>query len=423
MHYDSTIRMSERYSFFALARHAVNGKRPWARALLRPTLKKAYDAVIVGGGGHGLATAYFLAKEHGMKNVAVLERGAIGQGNSGRNTQVVRSDYFHLVSSKFFDRSLRLYEGLSRELNYNIMLSQRGKVTLVHSPHEMEIARRAVNAIRLNGVDADILTTRELARLEPMLNLDCRYPIEGAAVQWRGGIARHDAVVWGFARAAGGLGVDIVQGCEVTGFKITGDRVQGVATTQGAVAAPRVMMAVAGHTSELARKAGFQLPIQSTCLQAMVTEPVKPLIDSVLVSAAIHVYLSQTGRGEIVIGGGADVYNSYAQRGGLPVLEANSRAAVELFPCLGRLRVMRQWAGTVDITPDTSPIMGTTPVEGLYISAGWGTGGYKAIPAGGETKAWTLANGQPHELIRAFGVERFATGALVDEGAASGVAH
>jgi sarcosine oxidase subunit beta len=392
MHYDSTIRMSERYSFFALARHAVNGKRPWARALLRPTLKKAYDAVIVGGGGHGLATAYFLAKEHGMKNVAVLERGAIGQGNSGRNTQVVRSDYFHLVSSKFFDRSLRLYEGLSRELNYNIMLSQRGKVTLVHSPHEMEIARRAVNAIRLNGVDADILTTRELARLEPMLNLDCRYPIEGAAVQWRGGIARHDAVVWGFARAAGGLGVDIVQGCEVTGFKITGDRVQGVATTQGAVAAPRVMMAVAGHTSELARKAGFQLPIQ-------------------------------TGRGEIVIGGGADVYNSYAQRGGLPVLEANSRAAVELFPCLGRLRVMRQWAGTVDITPDTSPIMGTTPVEGLYISAGWGTGGYKAIPAGGETMAWTLANGQPHELIRAFGVERFATGALVDEGAASGVAH
>src|SRR5262245_17675856 len=423
MHYDSTIRMSERYSFFALARHASNGKLTWARARLRPTLRKAYDAVIIGGGGHGLATAYFLAKQHGMKNIAVLERGAIGQGNSGRNTQVVRSDYFHLVSSKFFDRSLRLYEGLSRELNYNIMLSQRGKVSLVHSPHEMEVARRTVNAIRLNGVDADILTTRELARLEPMLNLDCRHPIEGAAVLWRGGISRHDAVVWGFARAAGSLGVDIVQGCEVTGFAIAGGRVRGVATTQGAIAAPRVLMAVAGHSSELARKAGLALPIQTTCLQAMVTEPVKPIIDSVLVSAAVHVYVSQTGRGEVVIGGGADVFSSYAQRGGIPVLESNAQAAVELFPCLGRLRVMRQWAGTVDITPDTSPIMGTTPIEGLYISAGWGTGGYKAIPAGGETMAWTLANGQPHDLIRAFGLERFASGSLVDEGAASGVAH
>jgi sarcosine oxidase subunit beta len=423
MLYDSTIHMSERYSFFALARHAVNGRRPWARALLRPTLRKAYDAVIVGGGGHGLATAYFLAKQHGMRNVAVLERGAIGQGNSGRNTQVVRSDYFHLASSRFFERSLKLYEGLSRELNYNIMLSQRGKVSLVHSPHEMEIARRTVNAIRLNGVDAEIIGLRELAKLEPMLDLRCRYPIEGAAVQWRGGISRHDAVVWGFARAAGALGVDIVQGCEVTGFTIEGGRVRGVLTTQGPVAAPRVLMAVAGHSSELARKAGIRLPVHSTCLQAMVTEPVKPLIDSVLVSAAIHVYVSQTGRGEVVIGGGADVFNSYAQRGGLPVFEANAQAAVELFPCLSRLRVMRQWAGIADITPDTSPIMGTTPVEGLFISAGWGTGGYKAIPAGGETMAWTLANGQPHELIRPFGLDRFAAGALVDEGAASGVAH
>jgi sarcosine oxidase subunit beta len=423
MHYDSTNRMSERYSFFALARHAVNGKRPWARALLRPTLRKAYDAVIVGGGGHGLATAYFLAKEHGMTSVAVLERGAIGQGNSGRNTQVVRSDYFHLASSKFFERSLKLYEGLSRELNYNIMLSQRGKVSLVHSPHEMELARRSVNAIRLNGVDAEIIGVRELRKLEPMLNVGCRYPIEGAAVQWRGGISRHDAVVWGFARAAGALGVDIVQGCEVTGFAIAGGRVRGVETTQGHVAAPRVMMAVAGHSSELARKAGLRLPVQSACLQAMVTEPVKPLIDSVLASAAIHVYISQTGRGEIVIGGGTDVYNSYAQRGGLTAFEANAQAAVELFPCLSRLRVMRQWAGIADITPDTSPILGVTPVDGLFISAGWGTGGYKAIPAGGETMAWTLANGQPHELIRPFGLDRFAAGALVDEGAASGVAH
>jgi sarcosine oxidase subunit beta len=379
--------------------------------------------VIVGGGGHGLATAYFLAKEHGMADIAVLESGAIGQGNSGRNTQVVRSDYYHLVSSKFFERSLKLYECLSRELNYNIMLSQRGKVSLAHSPHELEILRRTVNAIRLNGVDSEIIGRRELASLEPMLNLDSRYPIEGAAVQWRGGISRHDAVVWAFARAAGKLGVDIVQGCEVTGFTISGGRVQGVQTTQGPVAAPRVLMAVAGHSSELARKAGLRLPIHSTCLQAMVTEPVKPLIDSVLVSAAIHVYVSQTGRGEVVIGGGADVFSSYAQRGGLPVFEANAQAAVELFPCLSRLRVMRQWAGTVDISPDTSPIMGPTPIAGLYVSAGWGTGGYKAIPAGGETMAYTLARDEPHPLIRSFGLDRFASGALVDEGAASGVAH
>ncbi|MEX0733908.1 MAG: sarcosine oxidase subunit beta family protein [Steroidobacteraceae bacterium] len=413
----------QRYSFFALARHAVNGNRDWPRVLRQPALRKSYDAIIVGGGGHGLAAAYFLAKNHGMRNIAVLERGAIGQGNSGRNTQVVRSDYYHLVSSKFFDRSLRLYEGLSRELNYNIMLSQRGKVSLVHSPHEMEILRRTVNAIRMNGVDAEMLTVAELRKLEPMLDIDCRYPVEGAAVQWRGGISRHDAVVWAFARAAGALGVDIVQGCEVTGFTIESGRVTGVETTQGAVAAPSVCIAVAGHSSVLARKAGLELPLQSLCLQAMVTEPVKPLIDTVVMSAAIHVYLSQTSRGEVVIGGGADVFCSYAQRGGLPVLEANAQAAVELFPCLSRLRVLRQWAGIVDISPDTSPIMGLTPVEGLFISAGWGTGGYKAIPAGGETMAWTIANGRPHELIASFGLDRFAAGALVDEGAASGVAH
>jgi sarcosine oxidase subunit beta len=414
--------MSERYSFFALARHAVNGK-PWPRSLHRPTLKPAYDAVIVGGGGHGLATAYFLAKEHGMKNVAVLERGAIGQGNSGRNTQVVRSDYYHLESSRFFDRSLALYEGLSRELNFNVMLSRRGKVSLAHSPHEMEVLRRTVNAIRMNGVDSELLAPRELAKLEPMLNLRARYPVEGAAVQWRGGIARHDAVVWAFARAAGALGVDIVQDCEVTGFAIVGGRVRGVETTQGPVAAPRVLIAVAGHSSVLAAKAGLRLPVVSYALQAMVTEPVKPLINTVMLSPAIHAYVSQTARGEVVIGGGADAYNSYAQRGGLPVFEANAQAAVELFPCLSRLRVMRQWAGTVDITPDTSPVMGLTPVEGLFITGGWGTGGFKAIPAGGETMAWTIANGQPHELIRGFGLDRFAAGALVDEGAASGVAH
>jgi len=412
-----------RYSFPALALHALRGHQHWPRVLRRAEPKPAYDAVIVGGGGHGLATAYFLAKEHGMRRIAVLEKGAIGQGNSGRNTQVIRSDYFHLVSSKFFERSLRLYEDLSRELNYNVMLSQRGKISLAHSPHEMEILRRATNAIRMNGVDAEMLSVDDLRRIEPALNTACRFPVEGGSVQWRGGISRHDAVVWAFARAVSRLGVDIVQGCEVTGFCLEQGRVTGVETSRGRIATPKVCIAVAGHSSELARKAGIRLPINSLTLQAMVTEPVKPILNHVLLSAPIHVYLSQSDRGEIVIGGGADTYHSYAQRGGLPVLESNAQAAVELFPALGRLRVMRQWAGIVDISPDTSPVMGLTSVRGLYVSAGWGTGGYKAIPVGGETMAWTIANNRPHELITAFGLDRFVSGALVDEGAASGVAH
>jgi sarcosine oxidase subunit beta len=287
----------------------------------------------------------------------------------------------------------------------------------------MEIQRRTINAIRMNGVDAEMLSVEDLRKLEPALNLNCRFPIEGGSVQWRGGIARHDAVVWAFARAAGALGVDIAQGCEVTGFLLENGRVTGVETNRGRIAAPRVCMAVAGHSSVLARKAGVSLPIKSMALQAMVTEPVKPMLNHVLMSAVVHVYVSQSDRGEVVIGGGADIYHSYAQRGGLPVMEANAQAAIELYPTLGRLRVMRQWAGIVDISPDTSPVMGLTPVPGLYLSAGWGTGGYKAIPAGGETMAWTIANDRPHELITEFGLGRFATGALVDEGAASGVAH
>jgi sarcosine oxidase subunit beta len=412
-----------RYSFPALALHALRGHKRWPRALRSADPKPAYDALIIGGGGHGLATAYFLAKQQGMRRIAVLEKGAIGHGNSGRNTQVVRSDYYHLPSSKFFERSLQLYEGLSRELNYNIMLSQRGKINLAHSPHELEMQRRTVNAIRMNGVDSEMLSAEDIRRLEPELKFNGRYPIEGGSVQWRAGLARHDAVVWAFARAAGALGVDIVQGCEVTGFQLENGRVTGVETTRGRVTAPRVCIAVAGHSSVLAKMAGISLPINSMALQAMVTEPVKPMLHHVLISALVHVYISQSDRGEIVIGGGADIHHSYAQRGGLPVLEANAQAAVELYPALGRLRVMRQWAGTVDITPDTSPVMGLTPVQGLYVSAGWGTGGYKAIPAGGETMAWTIANDRPHELITAFGLGRFATGALVDEGAASGVAH
>ena len=385
----------------------------------RPT----YDIVIVGGGGHGLATAYFLARQHGIRNVAVLERTAIGHGNSGRNTQVTRSDYFHLASSRFYERSLRLYEGLSRELNYNVMLSQRGKINLAHSPHELEFLRRSTNAIRMNGVDAEMLSAEDLFRLIPALNRSARYPILGGSAQWRGGISRHDAVVWGFARGASQLGVDIIQGCEVLGFRKQNDAVVGVETNRGFIAAPRVCLSVAGHSTVLARKAGLELPLVSMALQAMVSEPVKPMLDQVVMSGAIHAYASQSDRGEIVLGGGADAYCTYAQRGGLPVMEANAQAAVELFPPFSRLRIMRQWAGIVDISPDTSPIMGPTPVEGLFVNCGWGTGGYKAIPAGGETMAYTLANGRAHPLIESFGLDRFARGALIDEGAASGVAH
>ena len=388
-----------------------------------PKPASSYDVVLVGGGGHGLATAYYLAKNHGIGRVAVLEKGYIGGGNSGRNTQVVRSNYFHPESSAFYERSLQLYEGLSRQLNFNLMLSQRGILTLAHSPHELEGQRRWTNAIRLNGVDSDMLGREEIRRLVPRLNLDSHYPVVGGFIQRRGGIARHDAVVWGFARAASRLGVDLVQGCEVTGLKLKGGRILGVQTNLGTIHAGKVGLAAAGHSSTLAAMAGFRLPLASMALQALVTEPIKPALDTVVLSAAIHMYVSQSDRGEIVLGGGADVHNSYAQRGSLAPLEANVRALLELFPSFGRLKMMRQWAGVVDITPDTSPIVGHTPVQNLYLNCGWGTGGYKAIPAGGETFAHCIAHDTPHPLAAPFSLERFHNGALIDEGAAAGVAH
>jgi sarcosine oxidase, subunit beta len=413
----------QRYSLGSLVWNAFSGHRHWAKAWRSPELRKSYDVVIVGAGGHGLATAYYLARANGIHNVAVLEKGWLGGGNTGRNTQVTRSNYFWPQSAAFFDHSLKLYEAMSRELNFNVMLSQRGVLTLAHSQHELDGLRRWANAIQINAIDSELLTPAAISRLVPLLKMNGRYPVYGGFIQRRGGTSRHDAVAWAYARAASALDVDIIQQCEVTGLQLAGDRIRGVETSKGPVAADRVMLAVAGHTSVLARMAGLRLPIDSMALQAMVSEPIKPCLDTILLSPAAHMYVSQSDRGEIVLGGGADAYTSYAQRAGLAVLQDTVSALTELFPAFTRLRLMRQWAGIVDITPDTTPIMGKTPIAGLYISGGWGTGGYKAIPAGGETMAYTVARDEPHPLITGFGLDRFQSGALIDEGAASGVAH
>lgn len=413
----------QRYSVWSLLRQSLAGNTGWRPAWQDAVLRAQYDVVIVGGGGHGLATAYYLAKQHGARSIAVIEKAWIGGGNSGRNTQVTRSNYFYPQSSAFYDHSLKLYENLGRELNFNVMLSQRGQIILAHSQHDLEMCRRWMNAVVMNGVDAAMLTPEDIRRRVPIINFRARYPILGGFIQERAGISRHDAVVWGYARAASALGVDIVQNCDVQGFLRAGNRITGVETSKGRVQADRVVLSVAGSSSVLAARAGLQLPITTMALQAMVTEPVKPVLDTLVFSAAIHAYVSQSDRGEIVIGGGADGYNSYAQRGGIPLLRNTVAAALELFPCFSRLRLMRQWAGAVDITPDTSPIMGLTPLAGLHINCGWGTGGYKAIPAGGDTMAYTIAHGKPHPLIEPFSLERFTRGALIDEGAAAGVAH
>ena len=372
-----------------------------------------------------LATAYYLAKEHGITNVAVLEKGWIGGGNTGRNTTIIRSNYLWDESAAIYEKALQLYEGLSQDLNFNIMLSQRGVMNLAHNLHDMRELQRRVNAIRLNGIDSEILTTTQIKEMVPIINTSprSRYPILGASLQRRGGVARHDAVAWGFARAADAMGIDIIQQCEVTGIIRDGDQVKGVETTRGIIMAPKVGIVAAGHTSMLAGMAGIRLPINSYPLQAMVSEPVKPIHNCVVMSNAVHVYVSQSDKGELVLGAGIDGYHSYSQRGSLHVIEGQLGALCELFPIFSRLRLMRQWGGIVDTSPDASPIVSKTPIEGFYINGGWGTGGFKATPGSGWTFAHTIAQDKPHELNAPFALDRFTTGALIDEHGAAAVAH
>ncbi len=414
-----------RYSLLALARNAMSGHARWPRTWRAAELRSAYDVVIVGGGGHGLATAYYLAKNHGMRNIAVLERGPIGLGNTGRNTTVVRSNYLLDDSAALYEHSLRLWEGLSQELNYNTMFSQRGVVSLAFTRHELDEMERRCGALRLNGIDCELLTPAEITRWLPILQMDSlgRYPVRGALLQRRGGNARHDAIAWGYARAASALGVDIVEHCPVIGFRIEANRVVGVETTRGSCAAGRVGVVTAGHSSVVMEMASVRLPIQSFPLQALVSEPVKPILHTVVMAGLVHVYLSQSDKGELVIGAARDGYVSYAQRGSFHIIEEQLRGLIELFPIFSRLRMMRQWAGIVDCTPDASPIIGETPVRNLFVNAGWGTGGFKATPGSGWVFAHALAHGEVHLLTRNFGLERFASGRLIDEAAAAGVAH
>jgi sarcosine oxidase, subunit beta len=412
------------YSGWSLLREGIGGQTGWSKAWQDRDPEPRYDVVIIGGGGHGLATAYYLARIHGIKRVAVIEKGWLGGGNTGRNTTIIRSNYFYPESAALYDLSVRLYEGLSRDLNYNIMFSQRGMLEVAHSEAELEMMCRAANAMRINGIDIDILDRAEVLRLEPLLNsdLNCRWPVIGALIQRRAGVARHDAVAWGFARAADSLGVHIIQNCEVTGFEVERGRVMAIETSRGRIAGDRFGMAVAGHSSFLAGLAGFSLPLQSYTLQAMVSEPVKPCLDLVVASSSHGAYVSQSDKGELVMGGNLDRCPSYAQRGNFPVTQSVVSSLVEMFPAFATLKLMRQWGGIVDTSPDNSPILGPSPVEGLYLNCGWGTGGFKAIPAGGTLFAHILATGEHHPISAPFDLRRFESGETIDE-AHAGVAH
>ena len=415
-----------RYSIATLVRNAFLDHENWPRVWRSAEPKAAYDVVIVGAGGHGLATAYYLAKEHGTTNVAVLEKGWLGGGNTGRNTTIIRSNYLFDESAALYDHAVKLWEGLSQELNYNVMYSPRGVMMLAHTIHDVQVFKRHVHANRLAGVDNEWLTPQQAKAFCPPLNIGAgmRYPVLGAALQRRGGTARHDAVAWGYARGADARGVDIIENCEVIGIRRdAAGAVAGLETTRGPVRARKVGVVAAGHTSVLMHMAGVRLPLESYPLQALVSEPVKPVFPCVVMSNTIHAYLSQSDRGELVIGAGTDAYISYSQRGALHIAQHTLDAICELFPQFRRLRMLRNWGGIVDVTPDRSPILARTPVPGLYVNCGWGTGGFKATPGSGQLFAWTIAKDEPHPINAPFTIERFRDGVLIDEAAAAAVAH
>ena len=408
-----------KYSALSLIRHAFSNNKNWQLAIKDAEPKKSYDAIIVGGGGHGLASAYYLAKNHNLKNIAVVEKGWIGGGNTARNTTIVRSNYLWTEASLLYEKSLKLWEGLSQDLNFNVMFSQRGVYNLGHTLQDMRDIERRVSANKLNGIDAEVVDAKQIKKNIPSINTStsARYPILGASLQRRAGVARHDAVAWGYARAAAQLGVDIIQQCEVTGILKSNNQVYGLETSKGRIESNKIGLVVAGHASVLAEKADLRLPLESHPLQAYVSEPLKPVLDTVVMSNAVHGYISQSDKGELVIGAGIDPYIGYGQKGSFCTIEHCMQAIMELFPCFSRVRMLRQWGGIVDVSPDACPIISKTPIEGLYINCGWGTGGFKATPGSGWVFAHTLANNE------AFSLDRFSSGALIDEHGAAAVAH
>ncbi len=413
----------KRYSAFAIAREAFRQHSGWTRAWGQAEPKPRYDVIVVGAGGHGLATAYYLGKNFGITNVAVLEKGWLGGGNTGRNTTIIRSNYLQDPSAAIYEKSRSLYETLSQDLNYNVMFSPRGVMMLAQTQHEIRGYQRTAHANALQGVTTEFIGPQRVKELCPIMNIDGqRYPVLGALWQARGGTARHDAVAWGYARACADMGMDIIQQCEVTGVMTEGGKVTGVNTSRGDIKCNKLAMVVAGHASVLAQKAGFQLPIESVALQALVSEPIKPCMDVVVMANTVHGYMSQSDKGEMVIGGGTDGYNNYTQRGSFHHIEETVRALVETFPIVGRLKMLRQWGGIVDVTGDRSPILSKTPVEGIFVNCGWGTGGFKAIPGSGWAMAELVAKGHS-PLTDEFSMNRFRHGKFIDESVAAGVAH
>jgi sarcosine oxidase subunit beta len=414
------------FSALQLFKQGLAGQSGWRPQWRRPDPKPAYDAVIVGGGGHGLGAAYYLAKQHGLRNIAVLEKGWLGGGNTGRNTTIIRSNYLFNESAALYDHAVKLWEGLSQELNYNVMFSQRGVMMMAHTVHDVQVFKRHIHANRCNGVDNEWLSPEEAKAFCPPLNIaaNMRYPVLGASLQRRGGTARHDAVAWGYARAADALGVDILENCEVTAIRRNAaGAVEAVETTRGLIRTPKIGVSAAGHTSVVLGMAGVRMPLESYPLQALVSEPIKPVFPCVVMSNTIHAYISQSDKGELVIGAGTDAYTSYTQRGALHVTQHTLDAICELFPMFRRMRMLRNWGGIVDVTPDRSPIVGKTPVQGLYVNCGWGTGGFKATPGAAHTLAWTIAKDEPHPINAPFSLDRFREGYLIDEAAAAAVAH